>query len=360
MLWDIFCAVVDNYGDAGVCWRLARGLAQHGQHVRLWIDDLQLVQRLSPDGFGAVTVAPWPATRAQYDVPGQVVIEAFGCALPEPVLMALGHSLHSDAARPVWLNLEYLSAEPYAERNHLLPSPVLSGPARGLEKVFFYPGFTARTGGLLREPDFASLMPAGGRADWLARYAPGVPHRAAEAETWISLFCYEPVALPALLTELGRRAQPVRVWVTAGRASTAIAQLRSSVSTAEQQQWPLLSTLPFVPQNEYDQLLHLCDLNFVRGEDSWIRAIWATRPFVWQPYIQDDGAHFDKLHAFLELASASTVVRNAHAWWNGMHTEVPDFDALLRDAFATKLCARQAQQADLVTQLLAFARQKTG
>ena len=37
--WDVFCRVVDNYGDAAVCWRLARQLAdEHGARVRLWID----------------------------------------------------------------------------------------------------------------------------------------------------------------------------------------------------------------------------------------------------------------------------------------------------------------------------------
>ena len=39
--WDIFCSVVDNFGDIGVCWRLARRLsAGLGQQVRLWVDDL--------------------------------------------------------------------------------------------------------------------------------------------------------------------------------------------------------------------------------------------------------------------------------------------------------------------------------
>ncbi|MBY0444112.1 MAG: elongation factor P maturation arginine rhamnosyltransferase EarP, partial [Burkholderiales bacterium] len=37
--WDIFCRVIDNYGDIGVCWRLARQLSfEHGFAVRLMVD----------------------------------------------------------------------------------------------------------------------------------------------------------------------------------------------------------------------------------------------------------------------------------------------------------------------------------
>ncbi|NWD52933.1 elongation factor P maturation arginine rhamnosyltransferase EarP, partial [Pseudomonas gingeri] len=48
--WDIFCTVVDNYGDIGVTWRLARQLvAEHGLAVRLWVDDLRAFERLCPE-----------------------------------------------------------------------------------------------------------------------------------------------------------------------------------------------------------------------------------------------------------------------------------------------------------------------
>ena len=47
--WDVFCRVVDNYGDAGVCWRLARQLAiEHGCDVTLWIDRLETLARFQP------------------------------------------------------------------------------------------------------------------------------------------------------------------------------------------------------------------------------------------------------------------------------------------------------------------------
>ena len=41
---DLFCRVIDNWGDAGVCWRLARQLVrERGAQVRLWIDQPQVL-----------------------------------------------------------------------------------------------------------------------------------------------------------------------------------------------------------------------------------------------------------------------------------------------------------------------------
>jgi uncharacterized repeat protein (TIGR03837 family) len=59
--------------------------------------------------------------------------------------------------------------------------------------------------------------------------------------------------------------------------------------------------MPFLPQARYDELLWACDCNFVRGEDSFVRAQWAARPFVWQIYPQQERAHWRKLDAFLAL-----------------------------------------------------------
>ncbi len=48
--WDIFCSVVDNYGDIGVTWRLARQLVEEfAQRVCLWVDDLASFARICPE-----------------------------------------------------------------------------------------------------------------------------------------------------------------------------------------------------------------------------------------------------------------------------------------------------------------------
>src|SRR4051794_21204834 len=114
--WDIFCRVVDNFGDAAVCWRLARELAQeHGGQVRLWIDDLETLTRLVPQAdrveqqmlFG-VEVTRWDEHRPSKVVPADFVIDAFGCGLPEQY----AHAMAQCAQSPIWVVLEYLTAEP--------------------------------------------------------------------------------------------------------------------------------------------------------------------------------------------------------------------------------------------------------
>ncbi len=322
MRWDLFCRVIDNLGDIGVCWRLAATLAARGEAVRLWIDQpAPLAWMVAGGREGAarqgVEIRDWDPTAQAVDAePGEVVVEAFGCD-PHPGFLRAVAARHRP---PAWFNLEYLSAEAYVARCHGLASPVLTGPAAGLSKRFFYPGFTADTGGLIREPDLAERQRAFDRDAWLASLglrpmAPG--------ERLASLFCYEPAALPALLRQL--TAPGWRLLVTDGRARAAVeAALRPTAPAAGKASprgapAPLgldWTPLPRLTQRDFDHLLWACDLNFVRGEDSLVRALWAGRPFVWQAYPQDDGAHHDKLAAFLDWLQPPENLRRAHLAWN--------------------------------------------
>ena len=153
--WDIFCQVIDNFGDIGVCWRLAADLGSRGHRVRLWVDDASALAWMAPQGAPGVQVLPWP-TQAPADGPGDVVVEAFGCEIAPQFIAAIAHHTNATGPKPLWINLEYLSAEACVERCHRLPSPLMSGPGAGLTRWFYYPGFTERTGGLLREPDLQS------------------------------------------------------------------------------------------------------------------------------------------------------------------------------------------------------------
>lgn len=338
MLWDIFCRVIDNHGDIGVCWRLARDLATRAESVRLWIDDPSAVAWMAPGAQAGVQVGSWNDASA-FPPPGDVVIEAFGCELPDGVIAAMA----SRPQPPRWINLEYLTAEAYAERSHRLPSPVLSGPGTGLVKHFFYPGFTAGTGGLLREPDLLQRQARFDRAAWLRTI--GVP---SSGDRLASLFCYEPAALPALLQQLDSGAQPTRLLVTAGRATAAVKACAAPASMLS------LSFLPLLPQAEYDHLLWACDFNFVRGEDSLVRALWAGRPFAWQIYPQHDGAHHTKLLALLDWLEAPASVRDFHMAWNGIRPNLPSLDLPASRACVQAARGRVLAQDDLVTQLLRF------
>lgn len=315
MRWDLFCRVIDNFGDLGVCWRLAAELAARGETVRLWVDHPEPLDWLVPAGREGVAGAGvelrvWePASEAPEPRPGEVVVEAFGCD-PHPGFL---RSMAALQPAPAWFNLEYLSAEAYVARCHGLRSPVLAGPAAGLNKRFFYPGFTPDTGGLLREHDLHTRQQGFDPQAWLAGL--GLPP-AAPGQTLVSLFCYEPPALPALLQQLA--AQGARLLVTPGRAQAAVQAACSQLGAAQRPEWV---ALPHLPQSQFDSLLWACDLNFVRGEDSLVRALWAGRPLVWQAYPQSDGAHHAKLGAFLDWLQAPASLRQAHNAWNSLPTE---------------------------------------
>lgn len=357
MQWDIFCRVIDNFGDIGVCWRLGADLGRRGEQVRLWVDDPSALAWMAPHGAPGVAVFVW-APAAPLPAPGDVVVEAFGCELPP----AFVEQMARREPPPAWINLEYLSAEDYVERSHGLPSPQFSGPGAGLRKHFFYPGFSERTGGLIREPGLIEARLAFDRDAWLAQH--GYARR--PGEQVVSLFCYDNAALPALLAHLTET--PTLMLVTPGVATAQMARLLGLTPQpggSADSGLLRLGWLPPLPQVQFDQLLWACDLNFVRGEDSFVRAQWAGHPFVWQIYPQGDGAHEIKLEAFLDRflrdADPELGERIRHLWraWNGMSGgglgPWPPADAW-RSAVKSWRDALLAQP-DLGSQLLGFVRQ---
>ena len=372
LLWDIFCRVIDNHGDLGVCWRLSCDLAARGQQVRLWVDDASALQWMAPGALQGevpgVRVLPWtqpidPALLASLPA-SDVWIEAFGCDIAPDFIAACADSSSTGGrfdsrTAPTWINLEYLSAEPWVERMHALPSPVQHGPAAGRTKWFFYPGFTPHTGGLLREQDLAARQQAFDGAAWLQ--AQGIDAR---GERIASLFCYEPPALGALLRQLDTTAAPTRLLVTAGRATRAVARCLEDENDLQrlsgQREQLSLSYLPHLTQRAYDELLWACDVNFVRGEDSLVRALWAGAPLVWHIYPQpEDDAHHAKLGAFLDWLQAPASLRRFHHVWNGIEAgPLPEIDLPGWRACVQAARQRLLAQPDLGTQLIGFVAQK--
>lgn len=369
--WDIFCNVIDNFGDIGVCWRLARQLAaEHGIAVRLWVDDLASLQRLCPETdpqadvqhLGGIEVRHWETTFPDTE-PGTMVIEAFGCTLPENYLTAMAQT----PTRPVWINLEYLSAEAWIEGCHALPSP---HPQLPLTKHFFFPGFTPATGGLLRERDLLARrdrLQQSPEQLWQAlRLAPP-----AQNGITVSLFCYDTAPVDDLLTAWQQASIPVRCLLPEGKALPLAAAHfgKSALAPGDtvQRGQLTLQVLPFLRQEDYDLLLWACDCNFVRGEDSFVRAQWSGKPLVWQIYAQAERAHFEKLDAFLDRychdlpPPAADAVRALHHGWNA--SSALHWEAFLHcratlqshaDAWARALAA----QSDLASNLVIFCKNR--
>jgi uncharacterized repeat protein (TIGR03837 family) len=363
--WDVVCRVVDNYGDAGVCWRLARQLAsEHRLDVTLWIDRVATLGRFQP-GVDAdaqtqvvdgITIARLADDLDRLSLPA-VVIEAFACGLPDAYISAMAGA----ATPPLWIALEYLSAEPWVETVHGLASPQ---PRLPLERYFWFPGFTHHTGGLLRE---AGLLEA---------RASAAAHRdRANQPLSILLFCYPNHALPTLFDTWAEGDERIRCTVPEGVASGALDQwLHGDVPHAGQSSVHgrlTIDVAPFTTQDGFDRRLWASSVNFVRGEDSFVRAQWAMRPFVWQPYPQDEDAHRIKMSAFLARYAAELpgAARAAVAdFWNAFNDEDGERAAAAWPAFRAafgpleshgRLWARAlAALPDLASGLVNFARHK--
>lgn len=363
LTWDIFCTVIDNYGDLGVCWRLAVNLAQRGQQVRLWIDQPDNLQWLAPHGHPGVQVQHWQHSLHPASWPNplaHVLIEAFGCTLDDSMQAHWARHHAGQHTQGLWLNLEYLTAESYAARCHLLRSPVMQGPAAGCSKQFFYPGFTADTGGLLREAGLLDQQQAFDHRAWLQQRG-----CQPDAPLTISLFGYEPTALPQLMNQLATT--PSQLLVTQGRSLAAVQQaLQPNADADADADLPRahgacqLHALPWLPQTGFDHLLWSSHLNCVRGEDSLVRALWAGQPLVWQIYPQHDNAHHAKLNAFLDWLQAPHDLRLFHHVWNGMrNTALPALTPQRLDDWRCCIQTARAQllqQDDLATQLIRLAQ----
>lgn len=368
----ILCRVVDNFGDAGVCWRFARQLArEHGWHVRLTIDRPELLERLGANpaadaGRGAIVVERWREGSTERWRGGwrdaslercdeDVLVSAFGVE-PPPALRA---TLAGAPRRPLWVQLEYLSAEEWVATHHGLRS---TKPADGAVEHFYYPGFDAGTGGLLREAGlFAqrdAFVGSGAQRAWLSSLGIAVE----PGERLATLFCYPQAPIASWLALLAAGPTRWRVLVPEGIADDALTAhfgRAPAVGQALRDERLAVQRVPFLPQDEYDQLLWSADLNLVRGEDSWMRAQWAARPFLWQPYRQEADAHLHKLRAFLRRLGATEAVATAMRAWSG-DGDWPRawraFDAALdslRPGFA-RWSATLGAQDDLCTRFVEF------
>lgn len=338
---DLFCEVVDNYGDIGVCWRLAQQLQQHAQ-LRLFTNNLPAFQRIEPlvnpsldkQIIQNTQVLNWQ--EAKHCTPASIVIEAFACLLPKPFCALMPYNTK------LWINLEYLSAEPWVESVHAMPSP----QSNGVPKYFFFPGFSAKTGGLLR-PN--TTQPIALNPHFWQRLGLSSPP---STDKVAFVFPYPNAPLDLLYSSLA--AQP-NSW------SVLLAATAPTPTLAQEQLLPI-HRLPFMAQTQFDALLDYADLNIVRGEDSFVRAIWAEKPFIWQPYLQEEQTHLIKLKAWLETTPLSVTTQQIIQHWNDGQLQAQELNqalaALTSWQYQCQLYAQHlSQHTDLATQLLAFCSQ---
>ncbi len=382
IIFVLFCRVVDNYGDAGVCLRLARQLVtEHGAVVYLVTDDLRPFRKMHvPVDLSAemqtidgICFLGWQADCLTTPVSiADIVIEAFGCDLPNNVLRTLSLRVKS---KPLWLNLEYLSAESWVEDFHGHSSFVAQAC---LSKHFFFPGFTAQTGGLLRERNLMKRRDAlqTRTLERCALSSLGINSigLADPSSVLVSLFCYPHAPVSALFSSLAVANEKTICYVPEGVATAAIEEFTQQVLVSGEsyvQGNLTVEVIPFLSQDDYDQLLWTCDWNFVRGEDSFVRAQFAGRPFVWQIYPQSGDAHLPKLDAFIDCYTVlapsefQTRVRRLFYAWNGQRRFEAEWAFCQStspaaehswEAHAKAWARSLASQSDLATNLLQYAK----
>ncbi|MBV2128401.1 elongation factor P maturation arginine rhamnosyltransferase EarP [Arsukibacterium indicum] len=378
-LWRVFCSVVDNFGDIGICWRLSRQLvAEHNIRVELLVDDLHSFKQICPQvrpelasqTIAGVEILFWPEENCpslnwQQLTPAAVVIEALACTIPDVYKQLMA----SQQPAPLWLNLEYLSAEAWVEGCHGLSSPQGHG---GGNKYFFFPGFSNKTGGLLYEQDLSQRLDAF-KADNQAqqRFWQQLGLNTEQFELKISMFAYSHSQIASLLKQWQQLTVDVLCVIPQGELANELARQYPQLlcGAIVQLNQLYLKVIPFLAQPDYDLLLAACDLNFVRGEDSIIRAQWAGRPFIWQIYRQQENAHLLKLAAFLDhycrqmpIGLADITRQSFLSWntdsdltdsWNSFYPvmqQLADYNLLWR--------AQLLANGDLASNLVHFAKKK--
>lgn len=337
----ILCKVVDNYGDIGFVYRLARNITElyPDTELRLVVSDLPSFAAMAPfvkEGLARQSARGWQifdwnkedvCTKEFSRRIPDVILQCFQCERPEWLDRILFDPEQKKIVRIV--NLEYLTAESWADDFHLLKSGTRSILVK---KVNFMPGFTKKTGGLVMDSSFLSslqnkeaalktiqddlMAKAGTRSDASSGISSVVSANGQKEEEADSvqalrdrnIFCVTIFAYKRNFTHVVRALKSfveerqkenplfrIHAFVAAGLACSPFEE------AWKEEGCPFAITkLPYLSQEAWDALLCSSDFNFVRGEDSFARACLCGKPFVWHAYPQDEELHLVKAGAVLE------------------------------------------------------------
>jgi len=267
----------------------------------LFCDQTELIKKLAGEdtlrdlSSKGVEILDWSlaAKLTQEGCYPDVVIETFSCTIP-----AEYYGLIREKKPPLIVNVEYLSAEPWTVQAHGLAS--IPSNTWDLPRYFYYPGFTPNSGGLLQ-----------GKSSFITEESNYVPRsleqiykevRQTDDVKKILVFTYGGDKLIRLLNQMMESKLPLDLLICdAPSIKTAETWLGESLNQPRRRDSLKCIKMPFVCQDDFDWLLNKSDLNIVRGEDSFVRAQWAGKPFIWDIYPQDVDAHLIKLDSFLDL-----------------------------------------------------------
>lgn len=303
---DIFCEIIDNYGDIGVVFRTAKELQKifPKSKIRAFLNKLDEFKKINSqvldlpsqniDGIEYITF-DYLRDNANELLTAQVIIEAFGCQIPKEYMeIAYDNS-------ELLINLEYLSAEDWIEDFHLQSSPLGRGK---LKKVFFMPGFTEKSGGVIADSNYLERIQRvlENKEFYEKKYLSDIEDR--ENKIIGTLFSYEKNFTP-LLEDLKKLDKDVVILAMGEKTQDSLRKILKNFSIEDFRNSLKygkieIRFLNFLNQEEYEELINIVDFNFVRGEDSFIRAVLTGKPYMWHIYCQEEYAHMDKIEGFLD------------------------------------------------------------
>ena len=279
---DIFCQVIDNYGDVGVAYRLAREFKRVYPNKKLrfvinQIEELNLIRK--SENIEVILYKDISKIENSADL----IIESFGCEIPKEYM--------DKALKNVKLiiNLEYFSAEKWVDDFHLQES-FLGG---NLKKYFFIPGLSEKSGGILLDNEFLERKKKveANKEYYLEKF------EIKEKYDLIgSIFSYEK-NFDSLIEELKKLDKKIILLILSEKTQKNFIKYFDNGNNYDKIKFV---KLPFFTYDKYEELLALCDFNLVRGEDSFVRALLLGKPFLWHIYPQGENTHIKKLESFLE------------------------------------------------------------
>lgn len=279
---DIFCEVIDNYGDVGVAYRLAREFKRiyPNKQLRFIIsktEELDLIKKAED-----ITIIAYKNID-KIETPADLVIETFACNIPETYMnKALKTS-------KLIINLEYFSSENWVDDFHLQES-FLGG---NLKKYFFIPGLSEKSGGIILDKEFLDRK---NKVQENKEYYLKQFNINENYDLIISVFSYEK-NFDNFLETLQKLDKKVLLLLLSEKTQKNFIKYFDNNNYYDKIK---AVKLPFFTYDKYEELLALCDINLVRGEDSFVRALLLAKPFLWHIYPQDENAHIIKLESFLE------------------------------------------------------------
>ncbi len=308
---DIFCRVIDNFGDIGVVYRFAREFLYSNPtiKIRVFLDDFNTFTSLNDtvdpskciqtiDSITYLKMNSLDHGFFENNETAEVIIEAFGCEIPDVYMEKAYYQ------SKLLLNLEYISAEDWVEEYHLQESLL---PKGNLKKYFFMPGFTNATGGVIASSSTHTLI-ENNRFSSLSfinnTLASCKIMIKPDAESMIGTIFTYLRNFRNLFDSISSIRKHFFLLIFGQKSKEGIEHTLRDLGCSCEESNVIqyrnihLIFLPFLAQRSYDLLLYHTDFNIVRGEDSLVRAILAGKPMIWNAYLQDNKYQKVKVEAF--------------------------------------------------------------